>query len=123
MTSRRRRSRSWSRAVRAPAQRARDIAERCRIIGVCVRDEAEVRGVLCGDDGLLAHARPDAVIAVHSTVTQAAMLEWAAQARARGIHLLDAPITGGAAGAEAATLTYMVGGTDERSSSAAARCS
>jgi 3-hydroxyisobutyrate dehydrogenase-like beta-hydroxyacid dehydrogenase len=93
--------------------RARDVAERCRIIGVCVRDETEVGGVLCGDNGLLAHARPDTVIAVHSTVTQAAILEWAAQARARGIHLLDAPITGGAAGAEAATLTYMVGGTDE----------
>ena len=91
----------------------RDLATRCRIIGVCVRDEPEVSGVLYGDDGLLAHARPDAIIAVHSTVNQAAILEWAARAHERGIHLLDAPITGGAAGAEAATLTYMVGGTSE----------
>jgi 3-hydroxyisobutyrate dehydrogenase len=59
---------------------------------------------------LLAALAPDSIIAVHSTVTQAAVLEWVAQARARGIHLLDAPITGGAAAAESATLTYMVGG-------------
>ena len=91
----------------------RELAARCRIIGVCVRDEPEVTGVLCGDDGLLAHARPDAIIAVHSTVNQTAILEWAARARERSIHLLDAPITGGAAGAEAATLTYMVGGASE----------
>jgi 3-hydroxyisobutyrate dehydrogenase len=93
--------------------RVRDLAERCRIIGVCVRDEREVSSVLHGDDGLLAHAQPDAIIAVHSTVNQAAILEWAGQARERSIHLLDAPITGGAAGAEAATLTYMVGGASE----------
>ena len=91
----------------------RDIAEHCRIIGVCVRDEAEVSAVLNGDDGVFAHARPDAIIAVHSTVTQAAILQWAAHARERGIHLLDAPITGGASGAESATLTYMVGGASE----------
>jgi 3-hydroxyisobutyrate dehydrogenase-like beta-hydroxyacid dehydrogenase len=91
----------------------RELAERCRIIGVCVRDEPEVSGVLYGEDGLLARTQPDAIIAVHSTVNQAAILEWAARARAHGIHLLDAPITGGAAGAEAATLTYMVGGTSE----------
>jgi 3-hydroxyisobutyrate dehydrogenase len=91
----------------------RDLAAHCRIIGVCVRDEPEVSGVLYGDDGLLAHAQPDAIIAVHSTVNQAAILEWAARARERGIHLLDAPITGGAAGAQAATLTYMVGGASE----------
>src|SRR4029077_9128990 len=57
--------------------RVRDLAERCRIIGVCVRDEPEVSSVLHGDDGLLAHAQPDAIIAVHSTVNQAAILGWA----------------------------------------------
>ncbi len=89
-----------------------DLAARCRIIGVCVRDECDVEGVLCGEDGLLAHCRADTIITVHSTVNQAAIIGWAARARERGIHVLDAPITGGAAGAEAATLTYMVGGPD-----------
>jgi 3-hydroxyisobutyrate dehydrogenase-like beta-hydroxyacid dehydrogenase len=89
---------------------ARELAQRCRIIGVCVRDEADVGELLHGADGLLAQLAPDAVIAIHSTVSQAALLIWAAAARERGIHLIDAPITGGAGGAEAATLIYMVGG-------------
>src|SRR3546814_7215763 len=51
-----------------------------------------------------------AVIAVHSTVTQAALLRWARDAQTRGLHLIDAPITGGASGAESAALCAMVGG-------------
>src|SRR3546814_20919059 len=51
-----------------------------------------------------------AVIAVHSTVTQAALLRWAREAQTRGLHLIDAPITGGASGAESAALCAMVGG-------------
>jgi 3-hydroxyisobutyrate dehydrogenase-like beta-hydroxyacid dehydrogenase len=90
--------------------RALDLAANCRVIGLCVRDESEVGKLLHGPDGLLAHMAADTVIAVHSTVTQAAVLRWAAEARKRGIWLIDAPITGGASGAQAATLTYMVGG-------------
>jgi 3-hydroxyisobutyrate dehydrogenase len=91
------------------ARDARELAGRCRMIGLCVREAADVEALLHGG-GLLAAMAADAIIAVHSTVAQAAVLEWVAQARARGIHLLDAPITGGATAAESATLTYMVGG-------------
>ena len=89
------------------------IGRECRIVGLCVRDDADVEALLHGEQGLLRHMRPDSLIAVHSTVTQASILRWAEQARARGIHLIDAPITGGAAGAEAGTLAYMVGGAAE----------
>jgi 3-hydroxyisobutyrate dehydrogenase len=95
-----------ARAAAAP----REIAARCRIVGVCVRDETEVSGLLHGAQGLLEHLQPDSIIAVHSTVTQAAILRWAREAGAHALHLIDAPITGGAAAAETATLTYMVGG-------------
>ncbi len=88
---------------------ARELAGRCRMVGLCVRDAADVEALLHGG-GLLAAMAPDSIIAVHSTVARATVLEWVAQARARSIHLLDAPITGGAAAAESATLTYMVGG-------------
>ncbi len=88
----------------------RELAERCRIIGLCVRDEADVESLLRGAAGLLEHMAADTIIAVHSTVTQAAILDWGRAAQAHGIHLIDAPVTGGAAGAQAATLTYMVGG-------------
>jgi 3-hydroxyisobutyrate dehydrogenase len=91
------------------ARDTRELAGRCRIVGVCVRDAADVEALLHGG-GLLAAMAPDSIIAVHSTVARATVLEWVEQARARSIHLLDAPITGGAAAAETATLTYMVGG-------------
>jgi 3-hydroxyisobutyrate dehydrogenase len=88
----------------------RELAANCRIVGVCVRDEPEVASLLGGSAGLLAHMAADTVIAVHSTVTQAAILEWAHAAQARAVHLIDAPVTGGASGAQGGTLTYMVGG-------------
>jgi 3-hydroxyisobutyrate dehydrogenase len=91
------------------ARDARELARRCRMIGLCVRDAADVEALL-HDGGLLAAMAPDSIIAVHSTVARATVLEWVAQAGARSIHLLDAPITGGAAAAESATLIYMVGG-------------
>lgn len=89
---------------------ARELAAHCRIIGLCVRDETDVGALLHGPEGLLAHMAADTIIAVHSTVAQAPLLGWAAAARQRGIWLIDAPITGGASAAQAATLTYMVGG-------------
>lgn len=94
------------------AHAAHDLAElgrHCGLIGVCVRDENDVERVLSGAGGLLANLAPESVVAIHSTVTQEAILSWAAQARERGVTLIDAPITGGAAAAEAGTLTYMVG--------------
>lgn len=86
------------------------MAAECRVIGLCVRDDRDVEALLYGEHGLLQHARPDSVIAVHSTVTHDGIQRWARDAAARDLHLIDAPITGGAAGAEAGTLAYMVGG-------------
>jgi 3-hydroxyisobutyrate dehydrogenase len=65
---------------------------------------------LHGPDGLLANMVADSVITVHSTVPQAALLGWAQEATAKGLHLIDAPMTGGATAAASGTLTYMVGG-------------
>ena len=95
----------------AKALTPKDMARQCLIIGLCVRDDRDVDALLYGEDGLLQNARSDCVIAVHSTVTQDSVFRWSRDAAARNIHVIDAPITGGAAGAEAATLTYMVGGT------------
>lgn len=99
-------------ALGAQAATPRELAAQCRVVGLCVRDDRDVNALLHGDDGLLANLRADAIVAVHSTVTQAALLRWAGEAEARRVHVVDAPITGGAAGAEAATLCAMVGGSD-----------
>ena len=89
-----------------------EIAGVCHYIGVCVRDDRDVEDLLYGDAGLLNIARETTVIVIHSTVTQAGLLKWAADALQKNIHVVDAPITGGAAGAEAGTLCYMVGGDE-----------
>lgn len=86
------------------------MAQACRYIGICVRDDNDVEQLLYGDDGLLKQATAGTVLAIHSTVTQAGLLKWAADGEACSIHIIDAPITGGASGAEAGTLCYMVGG-------------
>ncbi len=87
-----------------------DVARAAEVIGICVRDDADVEAVLLGGQGLLAVAQPGTVIAIHSTVTQATVLAMAEAGRARGVVVIDAPITGGASGAENGTLCYMVGG-------------
>ena len=87
-----------------------ELAKQCDCIGICVRDDAQVESILLGEDGLLANARSGATILVHSTVTQANLLQWAELAREAGLRLLDAPMTGGAGKAQEGTLCYMVGG-------------
>ena len=70
------------------------------MIGVCVRDDADVRAVCAGDDGLLAGAAAGSVIAIHSTILPSTVRELGAVAAQRGVGVLDACVTGGAAGAE-----------------------
>lgn len=94
------------------AESAAQLAGQCEHIGICVRDDQQVEALLIGADGILANAAADTVVAVHSTVTQANLLRWADQAAEHGIHLIDAPITGGAHRAADGTLCYMVGGDE-----------
>jgi len=89
-----------------------ELAAACSHIGICVRDDEQVAGLLHGDDGIFAHAAPGSLIAVHSTVTQSSLLQWAREAEQTGLCLIDAPITGGAQKAENGTLCYMVGGDE-----------
>jgi len=89
------------------------LAREAEVIGVCVRDDHDVYQVVSGENGLLAHAAAGTVIALHSTILPRTVLEVGRAAAARGIGVLDAPITGGAAGAQSGKLTYIVGGDTE----------
>lgn len=95
------------------AATAREIADTCELVGVCVRDDDEVREVCFGENGFFASTRPGLVIAIHSTVYPETILEVGAAAEKHGMHVLDACVTGGPMAAETAALTYMVGGGDE----------
>ncbi|UVO55758.1 NAD(P)-dependent oxidoreductase [Sphingomonas sp. SUN039] len=79
----------------------------CDHVGICVVDDAGVRAVM---DELLPAMKPGSVIVIHSTIHPDSCKALAAQAAARGVALLDAPVSGGGPGAAAGTLTVMVGG-------------
>lgn len=72
-----------------------------------------VLSVYTGDKGILAAARPGTLFIDSSTIDVKSAREAIAAAEAKGMLMLDAPVSGGVAGAENAALTFMVGGTDE----------
>lgn len=91
-----------------------ELAATCSHIGICVRDDEQVEALLYGEQGIFSRASRGTLVAIHSTVTQANLLRWAADAEAAGISLIDASITGGAHRAVDGTLCYMVGGTEQQ---------
>lgn len=78
-----------------------------------------VREVLAGDDGVFAHAAPNALI-LDTTTVDVETSRWShGEAASRGFRFVDAPVSGGIQGAEAATLTFMLGGDDPETVEAA----
>ncbi len=102
-------ARKGNRVAVTPAE----VAEHAQLICVMVRDDAQVTDVLAGADGILTTARPGTVVAIHSTVEADTPARLADLAAARGVHVIDAPVSGGAMGAHSGTLALMVGGADE----------
>jgi 3-hydroxyisobutyrate dehydrogenase-like beta-hydroxyacid dehydrogenase len=79
------------------------------LVSVVVVDDAQVRDVVLGD-GLLAAMAPGSILAIHSTVHPDTCRDLARTADARGVAVLDAPVSGGRRRGETADLTVMVGG-------------
>lgn len=71
-----------------------------------------VRAVYFGDDGVLAHADTTTLLIDSSTIDVATCQEVHDAALAKGMHFVDAPVSGGISGAAAGTLTFMVGGAE-----------
>ncbi|SEP23556.1 NAD(P)-dependent oxidoreductase [Trujillonella endophytica] len=90
-----------------------DLAARVDIACVCVLNDEGVEEVVAGPEGLLSAMAPGGVIAIHSTVHPETCQRLAEQAAAKGITLIDAPVSGGGPGAEAKRLLVMVGGDAE----------
>jgi 3-hydroxyisobutyrate dehydrogenase-like beta-hydroxyacid dehydrogenase len=78
---------------------------------VMVADEDQVRRVVLGSEGVIAGARPDHILIIGSTMGPDACTRVARDARGHGLRMLDAPVCKGQRGAEAGTLTVLVGGT------------
>jgi 2-hydroxy-3-oxopropionate reductase len=95
-----------ARGADSPAALARDVD----VVVTMLADDAAVRAVLDGPDGVIANARGGALVIDMSTVSPALSRELAATAATRGIRMLDAPVSGGDVGARQGTLSIMAGG-------------
>jgi len=83
------------------------------IVAVMVPDSPDVREVLAGENGVFSGAKPGTLIIDFSSIRPDVTVELAEQAVAQGFRLIDAPVSGGEAGAINAALSIMVGGTAE----------
>jgi 3-hydroxyisobutyrate dehydrogenase-like beta-hydroxyacid dehydrogenase len=86
------------------------LARQAEVVILSLPMPSSVLAVVEGPDGLLAHARPGTYICDASTVDPGTSRRVDEAARAKGVHALDCPVSGGPGGADAGSLTIMVGG-------------
>jgi 3-hydroxyisobutyrate dehydrogenase len=104
-----------ARAVASGAEPATDVAGAARGVEVCITmlpAGEQVREVYLAEDGVIASASPGTLLIDSSTIDVATAREVATVADTAGFAMIDAPVSGGVAGAEAATLSFMVGGSE-----------
>jgi len=97
------------RTAPTPAAAAKD----AEFVFTCVGNDEDLREVAVGPDGVLAGMRPGATLIDNTTASADVARFLYATAKAKGIDFLDAPVSGGQAGAQNGTLTVMVGGDSE----------
>lgn len=97
----------------AMAATPREAAADAEIVFSCVGNDNDLRSVVYGDDGILAGLKAGAMYVDHTTTSAQVAREIAAKAAAANIAFLDAPVSGGQAGAENGVLTVMVGGDEK----------
>jgi 3-hydroxyisobutyrate dehydrogenase len=85
-------------------------AQGAEIVFSCLGDDPDLRAVAIGAGGVIAAMQRGAIFCDHTTASADVAREIAAAGRARGVQCLDAPVSGGQAGAENGKLTVMVGG-------------
>ncbi len=102
----------------ASATLPRDAASDCDFVMVCVGNDDDVRSVTHGPDGAIAGLKTGAVLIDHTTASAKLARELDTLCRAHEAGFIDAPVSGGQAGAENGQLTVMCGGSDEDFASA-----
>ena len=96
-----------------PAASPREVAEASEIVITMLPDSPDVRQVILGPDGVIEGAREGLIVVDMSTVSPTLAREAAAELQAKGVKMLDAPVSGGQGGAIQGTLAIMVGGDQE----------
>ena len=90
----------------------RDLAERCDVVIVAVLNDAQVRAVLEGGDGVFAAARDGSTVVVVSTISTPTVTDLRTAGAAHGVTVIDCGVSGGTQGAADGELVCMVGGTE-----------
>ena len=88
----------------------RKAAAGCDIVFCCVGNDDDLRSVVLGPDGAFAGMKPGAIFVDHTTASADVARELDALARQKGLRFIDAPVSGGQAGAQNGMLTVMCGG-------------
>ncbi len=102
--------------VDAGGRAAESVADAVRgadVVALMLPDSPDVTDVLTGEDGVFAHAAPGTLVIDFSTIRPDVAAQLAADAAGRGFRMVDAPVSGGQAGAENAALSIMVGGSED----------
>jgi 3-hydroxyisobutyrate dehydrogenase len=89
---------------------ANDAAKNVDVLISMLPASRHVEGLYLGDSGLLANTNPQTILVDCSTISPKMAQAVASAAQAKGFEMVDAPVSGGTAGAQAGTLTFMVGG-------------
>ena len=92
-----------------PALAAKD----CDVVLVCVGNDDDVRQVVTGAEGALKGMKDNAILVDHTTASASLARDLYSEAASEGKRFLDAPVSGGQAGAENGALTVMIGGNEE----------
>jgi 3-hydroxyisobutyrate dehydrogenase-like beta-hydroxyacid dehydrogenase len=95
------------------AATAREAAKDCDFVLMCVGNDDDVRSVAYGDNGALAGMKKGAILVDHTTASAVVAKELFEKAKERGVGFIDAPVSGGQAGAQNAQLGIMCGGEPE----------
>ena len=90
------------------ARSPQEVGERSDFVFVMVLNGDQVKAVVLGERGLLAGMKPGSTLICSATIMRATLIEVADAVAEQGIHVIDAPVSGGAPGAAAGTLTMMV---------------
>ena len=87
-----------------------DLASKCDIVITCVSDTPDVQEVVLRENGVIQGVKSGALLVDMSTISPQATREIAVKLDEMGVHMLDAPISGGSEGAAKGTLSIMIGG-------------
>jgi 3-hydroxyisobutyrate dehydrogenase len=103
-------SAAWAAAGGASAATPREAAVGASIVFACVGNDDDLRSVVLGADGAFAGMAPGAIFVDHTTASAEVARELHGAGRNLGLHFVDAPVSGGQAGAVNGALTVMCGG-------------